>query len=155
MKSFFSKKVFCASFFILCAFFVSAASKKFNLPKKDLVVVCNDGKKITISAEIARSESARNFGFMERKNIPDGTGMLFVFENDQILHFWMKNTPTALSIAYIDRNGKINEIFDMKPYSLESVDGTSYARYALEVPQGYFSRVGIKAGDVVDLSPIR
>ena len=147
------KKIFFLSLFALCVLSF-AETKKFNLPKKELGVKCADGSVVTIVAEIARSESARNYGFMERKKIPDGTGMLFVFEKDQILRFWMKNTPTALSIAYIDRNGKINEIFDMKPYSLESVNATMYARYALEVPQGYFSRAGIKAGDTIDLSPI-
>ena len=152
------KRSFSLLLALLCVTTVFAASKKaknFNLPKKELVVTCADGKKVSIVAEIAKSEEARNYGFMERKNIPDGTGMLFVFENDMILRFWMKNTPTALSIAYIDRNGKINEIFDMKPYSLESIEGTSYARYALEVPQGYFERAGIKAGDSIDLSVIK
>lgn len=147
----FSKKIFFV-LMIFCASLSFSKAKKFDLPKKELVVTCKNGEKITITAEIARSAEARNYGFMERENIPDGTGMLFVFENDQILRFWMKNTPSPLSIAYIDKSGRINEIFDMKPYSLESVEGTRYARYALEVPQGYFSRAGIKAGDVIDLS---
>lgn len=155
MKIFPLKVKIFACALIFCAAFSFAAGKKFNLPKKDLAITRSDGSTVTVLAEIARTEAARNFGFMERKNIPDGTGMLFVFENDQILHFWMKNTPSPLSIAYIDKNGRINEIFDMKPYSLESVDGTSFARYALEVPQGYFERAGIKAGDRIDLSPIK
>ena len=152
-----TKKIFLTSMLLVCTASLFAAgkstAKKYNLPKKELVVTCADKKKVTIVAEIARSEEARNYGFMNRKEIPDGTGMLFVFESDLILRFWMKNTPHPLSIAYIDRNGRINEIFDMKPYSLESVEATSYARYALEVPQGYFSRAGIKAGDTIDLSP--
>ena len=153
-----NKKIITLFLLSLCITTVFAAPKKtknFNLPKKELIVTCSDGKKVSIIAEIAKSEEARTYGFMERKNIPDGTGMLFVFESDMILSFWMKNTPTALSIAYIDRKGKINEIFDMKPYSLESIKGTSYARYALEVPQGYFERAGIKAGDSIDLSVIK
>ena len=102
-------------------------------------------------AEIAEKPEERNFGFMERKTIPDGTGMLFVFEKDQILSFWMKNTPHPLSIAYIDSKGKIRDIFDMTPYSLASVVSTVSVRYALEVPQGWFDKVGIKKGDIVSL----
>ena len=93
-------------------------------------------------------------GFMERTSIPAGTGMLFVFDRDQILSFWMKNTPTPLSIAYIDSSGRIRNIFDMTPYSLASVVSTTSCRYALEVPQGWFSEVGVKVGDKVDLSQI-
>ena len=77
--------------------------------------------------------------------------MLFIFEKDQILSFWMKNTPHPLSIAYIDSKGKIRDIFDMTPYSLASVVSTVSVRYALEVPQGWFDKVGIKKGDIVSL----
>ena len=77
--------------------------------------------------------------------------MLFVFEYDQILSFWMKNTPTALSIAYITSDGYIKNIFDMQPFSLSSVVSTGYVRYALEVPKGWFEKVGIKTGDKIIL----
>ena len=91
---------------------------------------------------------------MERKRIPDGTGMIFVFEQDQFLSFWMKNTPHPLSIAYIDSTGKIRDIFDMKPFSLASIISTSSVRYALEVPQGWFDKNGIKKGDYVNLPSV-
>lgn len=100
-----------------------------------------------MEAEIADEPNEMMKGFMERKNIPEGTGMLFVYEKDQILSFWMKNTPTPLSIAFIDHSGKIRDIFDMKPYSLAETKSTVSTRYALEVPQGWFKKVGIKTGD--------
>ena len=88
---------------------------------------------------------------MERTHIPKGTGMLFIFEQDQILRFWMKNTPSALSIAFIDSRGTIRELFDMTPYSLANVSSTVSVRYALEVPQGWFSANGIVPGCTVSL----
>jgi uncharacterized membrane protein (UPF0127 family) len=88
---------------------------------------------------------------MNRKKIPDGTGMIFIFEQDQILSFWMKNTPHPLSIAYIDSKGKIRNIFDMTPYSLSSVVSTVSVRYALEVPQGWFKNNNIQVGDTISL----
>ena len=100
---------------------------------------------------MARTQAEQEHGFMERKSIPDGTGMLFVYDYDHIMRFWMKNTPTPLSIAYIDRNGVIRDIFDMKPYSLADVTSTVSVRYALEVPQGWFSKVGITTGDTLVL----
>ena len=132
--------------------FLSCSSKALEV--KNFLITTENGNSISINAEIARTDNERSQGFMNRKKIPDGTGMLFVFEKDEILNFWMKNTPTALSIAYIDSSGKIRNIFDMKPFSLEPVKSTVSVRYALEVPQGWFSRNGIKTGDKIDLSPI-
>ena len=136
---------------ILLAFTSVLSCKTKKLPVKDITIVRQDGTKFTVAAEIAEKTEDRNHGYMERKNIPDGTGMLFVFERDQILSFWMKNTPHPLSIAYIDSKGKIRNIFDMTPYSLASIVSTVSVRYALEVPQGWYKKNGITEGDTVIL----
>ena len=143
MKRFFS----LITILLLLTPFLSCKTKK--LPVKDIVIVRQDGTEFTVKAEIAEKTEDRNHGFMERKNIPDGTGMLFVFEKDQILSFWMKNTPHPLSIAYIDSKGKIRDIYDMTPYSLSSIISTVSVRYALEVPQGWYKKNGITVGDSV------
>ncbi len=143
-----SKKIILTLLFSL-SFIPLLSCKSKKLPVKEIKIVRNDGKEFTVSAEIAEKPEDRNFGFMERKNIPDGTGMLFVFEKDQILSFWMKNTPHPLSIAYIDSKGKIRDIYDMTPYSLSSIISTVSVRYALEVPQGWYKKNGITEGDVV------
>ena len=141
-------------FFLILLVFISFSSSCSNskkLPAKDLTIVRADGSQVTLNAEIAKTPEQRNRGFMERKNIPDGTGMIFIFEKDQILSFWMKNTPHPLSIAFIDSHGKIRDIFDMKPFSLEPMNSTVSTRYALEVPQGWFEKVNIKKGDYLTL----
>ena len=141
------------SLIILSLFFLTPllSCKTKKLPVKDIKIIRQDGKEFTVSAEIAEKTEDRNHGFMERKTIPDGTGMLFVFEKDQILSFWMKNTPHPLSIAYIDSKGKIRDIYDMTPYSLSSIISTVSVRYALEVPQGWYKKNGITTGDTVVL----
>lgn len=126
-------------------------NRKFNLPVKELTIQTKDGKTVCVHAEIASKKEERNWGFMERKNIPDGTGMLFVFEYDQQLSFWMHNTPTALSIAYITADGTIADILDMTPYSEASVKSSRSVRYALEVPQGWYKKTGISTGDKLKL----
>ena len=145
-----SKKSFILIFTLL-AFTSLLSCKTKKLPVKDIKIVCQDGREFTVSAEIAEKTEDRNHGFMERKTIPDGTGMLFIFEKDQILSFWMKNTPHPLSIAYIDSKGKIRDIYDMTPYSLSSIISTVSVRYALEVPQGWYKKNGITVGDTVVL----
>lgn len=147
-----NKKIKILAGILLCALIASPVhAKKFNLKKTDLFIKRADGTEICVKAELAVKPEERNFGFMERRKIPDGTGMLFVFEYDQILSFWMKNTPSPLSIAYITKDGKIKDIFDMTPFSLASIQSTGYVRYALEVPQGWFLRNGIKSGDTINL----
>ena len=145
-----SKKSFILIFALL-AFTSLLSCKTKKLPVKDIKIVCQDGREFTVSAELAEKTEDRNHGFMERKTIPDGTGMLFIFERDQILSFWMKNTPHPLSIAYIDSKGKIRDIYDMTPYSLSSIISTVSVRYALEVPQGWYKKNGITVGDTVVL----
>lgn len=125
--------------------FLSCKTKK--LPVQDVKIIRQDGSEFIVKSEIAIKPEDRNHGFMERKNIPDGTGMLFIFERDQTLSFWMKNTPHPLSIAYIDSKGKIRNIFDMNPYSTDSIISTVSVRYALEVPQGWYKKNGITEGD--------
>ena len=125
--------------------------KSQKLPVKDVKIIRQDGTEFIVKAEIAEKAEDRNHGFMERKTIPDGTGMLFIFERDQILSFWMHNTPHPLSIAYIDSKGKIRNIYDMNPYSRDSILRTVSVRYALEVPQGWFKKNGITEGDAVVL----
>ena len=133
--------------------FISCSGKKFDLPVRRLSISSQQASASTVlyvDAELAVKEEERNYGFMNRKDIPDGTGMLFVFEKDQILHFWMKNTPHPLSIAYIDSTGVIADILDMTPFSEASVSSSRSVRYALEVPQGWFRKNGIREGDTVE-----
>lgn len=144
------KKIFVVlSVFMLLSVFGSCEKRKYNLPVETLAIEKEDGSLLKVSAELAKTQEERNWGFMERKKIPNGTGMLFVFESDQVLSFWMKNTPSPLSIAYIDRYGVIVDLYDMKPFDEKSVVSTRSVRFALEVPQGWYKKNGVKVGDKV------
>lgn len=147
------RKIFCL-FTIFSLIFISTACTSSNkkLPVKKLVLVNSEGKEIVVKAEIASTFDERKNGFMFRQEIPDGTGMLFIFEEEQILDFWMKNTPHPLSIAYIDKNGKIRDILDMTPYSLANITSSTEVLYALEVPQGWYGKVNVKVGDKLKLN---
>ena len=143
------------AFLVISVIFVLFSCGQKKLQTKDLTIKKSSGETVVVKAELAITEEEQTYGFMNRKNIPDGTGMLFIFKDDRIASFWMKNTPTPLSIAYIDYSGKIKDIFDMTPFSLATIVSTGYVRYALEVPQGWFSKNGIVVGDVLDLSPLK
>ena len=136
---------------LLCAAAASCQKGNPKLKTKTLSIATASGATVFVEAEIADKPDTREKGLMFRKKIPDGTGMLFVFEEDRVLRFWMKNTPSPLSIAYIDWKGEIKDILDMKPFDLNDVCASGYVRYALEVPQGWFERAGIKVGDKLAL----
>jgi len=109
----------------------------------------NNIHKLTV--ELAITEAQRAQGLMHRTSLNDGYGMLFIFERDQILSFWMKDTLIPLSIAYIAADGRILEIHNMEPRNLTPVISSRSVRYALEVPQNWFTRMGINPGDRVNV----
>lgn len=145
-----------AALFLFTGAAACGAGSKGNPPleKRALTIERAGGGQTAITAELARTEEARSKGLMFRESLPDGEGMLFLFDRDELLSFWMKDTLIPLSIAFIGYNGKILEIHDMRPRDTTPVKSSRYARYALEVPQGWFSRAGISPGDVLLLGAL-
>ena len=111
--------------------------------KVQLPQISIDG--IPLNVEIVQEDEARQKGLMNREEMHENQGMLFVFEVSQILSFWMRNTFIPLDIAFIDENGAIVDIQRMEPLD-ESVQYISAkpALYALEVNAGWFAKHGIK-----------
>ena len=99
-----------------------------------------------IRAEVADNNASRTQGLMHRRSMPQGDGMVFVFEETAIHCMWMKNTLIPLSVAFIDQSGAIVNIVDMQPHSEQSHCATRPARYALEMNKGWFAERGIKPG---------
>ena len=84
---------------------------------------------------------------MYRDAVPEGTGMLFVFDREALRSFWMQNTYVALDVAFIDANFTIVDIQQMEPETTDIHDGEGPAMFALEVRQGWFAGKGISVGD--------
>ena len=103
----------------------------------------------TLNVEIARTDEEHRVGLMNRKSLAENRGMLFVYDRDQRLSFWMKDTLIPLSIAFISSEGIIKEIQNMSPRSLRSIRSQQSVRYALEVNQGFFDELGVASGDQV------
>ena len=83
--------------------------------------------------------------------LAEDAGMLFVFDREQQLSFWMKDALIPLSIAYINESGRIVDIQDMQPLDETPHPSTEPAKYALEVNRGFFVARGIHVGDKVEL----
>ncbi len=103
----------------------------------------------TLQAEVVSTFATRAQGLMYREELAADQGMLFVFADDQMRNFWMRNTRIPLSIAYLDADQRIINILDMEPFDESLYPSAAPARYALEVNQGWFEARGIVADDLV------
>ncbi len=130
-----------AAMLLLAVTSVFGADVNVGLPKVKLDVAGQ-----VINVEVAATPATREIGLMNRFSIPPDEGMVFVFERPQPLSFWMRNTFTPLSIAFIDADGRILNIDDMVPRTDDPHPSRGAALYALEMRQGWFHRHGVDAG---------
>jgi uncharacterized membrane protein (UPF0127 family) len=130
--------------FALFFLIISLTSKASTLP----VIALQIGHE-TIQTEVASTPASQQLGLMFRKSMPNDAGMLFVFDQKAGHCFWMRNTELPLAIAFIDDDGKIVNIDEMKPQTDDNHCPSRAVRYALEMNTGWFSQHQIAAGQVV------
>jgi uncharacterized protein len=118
-----------------------------------VIIDASGGRKVEVRVEIAEGTFEQMRGLMYRTALGRDRGMLFVYEVEQYLSFWMKNTRIPLSIAFIDSKGRITDILDMKPLDDRPPHYVSSepVMYALEVNQGFFDDRGVRVGDHAEL----
>jgi uncharacterized protein len=116
-----------------------------------LNIVNASGERVEVEVEIADTRTEQARGLMERTELAENVGMLFVLESEQTPGFYMKNTLIPLSIAFMDSEGRIVDIQDMQPLDETRHYPAEPAQYALEVKQGFFDERGVQVGDRVEL----
>lgn len=141
-----SRKVEKIALTLIFLFWSSAAQSQD--PSK-IPLYINDRE---IWVEVAKTPNERAKGLMGRKHLGQNEGMFFIFEAERYHSFWMKDTLIPLSIAFIDKEGRIVRITDMKPLTLEPHHPPIPILYALEMKKGWFSANGINVGDIVRFS---
>jgi uncharacterized protein len=133
--------------FIALLFPLMAFADQVTFDKKEIKI---DGTAITV--QIADTPVRQEHGLMFVKSLPADEGMLFIFQNEQTLNFWMKNTLIPLAIGFFDAKGTLIDVQEMKPADSVMVkDPPTYpsakpSLYALEMNTGWFSRRHIKKG---------
>jgi uncharacterized protein len=116
---------------------------------QELKIVGKNGEHI-FGVELAVTADEQARGLMFRRELPDRQGMLFDFQREQPLSFWMKNTYVSLDMIFIRADGRILHIAEnTKPLSEALVPSGGPARAVLEVVAGTTKKLGIAPGDRV------
>jgi uncharacterized membrane protein (UPF0127 family) len=117
------------------------------------VVLKTDRGEIPLTVEIADTDKERARGLMFREKLEEGSGMLFVFEDEAPRGFWMKNTLIPLDIVFLDRQKKVVSFVEkMEPCVSDpcpSYVSEKPAMYALELPAQSVKKYRIRVGNKV------
>ncbi len=117
-------------------------------PEAQLSFVDNDGNTIsTIDVALADEQLERNQGLMDVRSMGADEGMLFIFEEERPLSFWMANTPLSLDIMYVNSDSTIVRIYsNTTPFSETTLPSDAPAIYVVETNAGYAVAKGITEG---------
>lgn len=117
------------------------------LPRARVTLTDAFGGAHVVEVEVAASRDARTRGLMWREQLAIGTGMLFIFPEEEELSFWMKNTLIPLDMIFISKDRKIVSIQEnAEPRTLATRPSAAPAQLVLEVPGGWSQKLGLKAG---------
>ena len=120
---------------------------------KKPVVVLPSGT--VVEVEIAAEDASRALGLMYRENLEPNRGMLFLFPEDGVYPFWMKNTIIFLDLIWLSAQGTIVHVESMvEPCTGDPCPSYSpggEARYVLELAGGEAERNGLVEGETLEL----
>jgi uncharacterized membrane protein (UPF0127 family) len=115
-----------------------------------VIVSTKSGKEYAARVEIADTPAKREMGLQYRNELADDQGMLFLFPAEEVLTFWMKNTPIPLDMIFIGSDLKIVGIArDAVPFSTTTRSVGVPSRFVLEIKGGLAKQKGIETGDAV------
>lgn len=122
--------------------------------RDDLVVVSKDGSRHQFVVYLATSPDQQRRGLMFVRELPERTGMLFVYDGEATRSMWMKNTFIPLDIVFARRDGTVSSVIhDAEPLSLRSLASVEPVRFVLELNAGVSRRYNISAGSTLIWSP--
>jgi uncharacterized membrane protein (UPF0127 family) len=127
----------------------TAAGPALADPLQTLTISTQTGDH-TFSVEIAATPGTRERGLMDRHFMPMDRGMLFEFERDGPVAFWMKNTYIPLDMVFIARNGAVTRVVDRaEPLSETPIPSGGPCAAVLELNGGVAAEIGLRTGDIV------
>lgn len=113
-----------------------------------------------LTLEVARTDAQREHGLMDRTSIPPHSGMIFVFDRDEQVAFWMKDTLVPLDMIFVAADGTVRRVFADVPVVAPTTSDeaipreSSDAKYVIELSAGEAARDGIASGVRLDLRDV-
>jgi len=110
-----------------------------------------------LTLEVARTDTQRERGLMDRTSVAPHTGMIFVFERDELVQFWMKRTLVPLDMIFVGGDGSVRRVFANVPTVAPSLPDNAIpregaqAKYVIELHAGEAAKDGIAAGVKLDM----
>ena len=132
---------------MLSALVAALCTVSLAAPKADLVL------------EVAKTDAQRERGLMNRTQLPPHTGMIFVFDNDADVAFWMKNTLIPLDMVFVAANGQVRRIYANVPVVDPKLPDDRIplepgkAKYVIELAAGEAAADGIIEGTTFKIPP--
>jgi len=119
-------------------------------PHSTLKIRHAGGPPISLDIDIASTAEQKSHGLMFRRSLPENAGMLFVWNTDQPVSFWMKNTYIPLDMLFVRYDGTIVKITThTEPFNLKPIPSDEPVRGVIEINAGAAERLGIHTGDKV------
>lgn len=124
-----------------------AAASEATFELGEVLIVANDGSRHILDVYLALDYEQKRRGLMFVREMPERTGMLFVYEDASVHSMWMKNTYIPLDIVFARADGTVSSVIhDAEPLSLRSLSATEPVSYVLELNAGVARRLKIGAG---------
>ena len=109
-----------------------------------LIIHASDHACHRLDIYVAANNEQRSRGLMHVRELPESTGMLFLYDRDALLSMWMKNTYIPLDILFVRADGTVSSIaYDTEPLSLQSIAALEPVRYVLELNAGVAEKLSI------------
>lgn len=122
--------------------------------KDQLILVASENQCYRFDIYVAETDAQRAQGLMFVRDLPDTTGMWFIYEQERRVSIWMKNTYIPLDILYLRGNGQVSSIFhDAEPLSLRSMPSIEPVQFVLELNGGLAKSLGIDSDSYVIMTP--
>lgn len=120
----------------------------------ELAIIANDGSRHEFVVYVATNADQQRRGLMFVRELPERTGMLFIYDDEDRRSMWMKNTYIPLDIVFARSDGTVSSVIhDTEPLSLESLASIEPVRFVLELNAGVSRRYNIGAGSRLIWSP--
>ena len=129
----------------------SAARRQFPLDKLEKSTVELGGATIDIWLADTAEKQTEGLMFVSDEEIAENQGMLFVFSDERLRSFWMKNTIISLDIAFARADGEIVAMHTMPPLTVRGFPSIEPAMFALELEAGTLARLGVSVGDRITI----